>query len=266
MRLLLHAGADINAQGRWGGTVLHETASDLEAVQAMRLLLDSKADINVKDKHGCTPLHYACEWMNIVAVRLVLENGASVNEQDCYGRTPFYALDYGERRKFRPYGVQVLSYDLKPVITLLTILGDHGADFNAQDNYGRTLLHVVAKEKIPCVTELILDYGANIDTRNQEGKTVLFQCSDYLGSQARLLINKGANVNLADNDGNTLLHRPRSPDPEMVQMLLDYGADVNALNNEGDSPLASLMMKGEYAEEAARLLVERGGKDIRGRV
>ena len=39
-----------------------------------------------------------------------------------------------------------------------------------QDRYGDTLLHHAARQGFDCV-QILLDYGAEIDTKNKEGKT-----------------------------------------------------------------------------------------------
>ncbi len=58
--LLLHAGADVNAQNRnehWGTTPLHAAAHANQAAIA-QLLIEQGADVNAEDLNGKTPMHH----------------------------------------------------------------------------------------------------------------------------------------------------------------------------------------------------------------
>ena len=68
MKLILHAGCDVNAVNTKGNTPLHLAvkfkAAELEEVEILRemllLLLDIGADPKLENKNGQTPLH-SCE-------------------------------------------------------------------------------------------------------------------------------------------------------------------------------------------------------------
>jgi len=71
-----------------------------------------------------------------------------------------------------------------------------------------------------------------------------------------LLIDNGANVNTVDNKGNTVLHLA-STNGQIVQLLIDKGADVNAKNNNGETALLRAFKKRhiETMEETMELLI-----------
>ncbi len=56
----------------------------------------------------------------------------------------------------------------------------------------------------------------------------------------QLLIDNGADVNVKDQKGKTPLHIVTAVKPsiEKMELLIDNGADVNAVDNEGKTPLA----------------------------
>ena len=81
MRLLIEAGADVNANASLGKP-LHE-AAEKGNMDAMRLLIEAGADVNAKDEMG-TVLHAVAERGSVDAMRLLIEAGADVNARVHY--------------------------------------------------------------------------------------------------------------------------------------------------------------------------------------
>jgi ankyrin repeat protein len=95
--LLVHAGANLNAQDQNGDSVLNE-AYDTEIV---RVLIENGADVNLRNAKGETPL---MANFDLDAAKLLVAAGADVTLRDTTGKT---ALDHardlepdGERTKF----------------------------------------------------------------------------------------------------------------------------------------------------------------------
>ena len=117
---------------------------------------------------------------------------------------------------------------------------------------------------------MLLDRGANLNAENDEGKTPLHLVSqgDYDTQEhgvgiTRLLLQRGVDVHVKDKDHGTPLHSAAfSGMLEIARVLLDHGADVNTEDKQGRTPLHQVA-QGKYDSEehgvgVARLLLERG--------
>ena len=81
VRLLLAAGADVNAHnknGHWGTTPLHAAAHGNQAAIA-ELLIQHGADIEALDMGGKTPLHHTTIHNAKAAAKVLEKHGATAN-------------------------------------------------------------------------------------------------------------------------------------------------------------------------------------------
>lgn len=90
------------------------------------------------------------------------------------------------------------------------------------------------------MVKLLLEHGANINSRNNFGETPLYCAVKSKSDRLVLfLLKKGAAVNENRNDGRTVLHAAvETEDINLVHMLLEHQADVNARDDQGKSPLS----------------------------
>jgi len=68
---------------------LHDAAFEGDA-DTVRMLIEAGADVNAKDAHGATPLHLAVAN----TARVLIEAGADVNAEDPYGQTPLHGAAF----------------------------------------------------------------------------------------------------------------------------------------------------------------------------
>jgi len=93
---LLAAGAEVNLASR--ETMKMSPLGSALAVQRndiARMLIDAGADVNAKAENDLRPLHTAAARGNLEAAMLLLEHGADVNASSKDGKT---ALTYAEER------------------------------------------------------------------------------------------------------------------------------------------------------------------------
>jgi len=109
-------------------------------------------------------------------------------------------------------------------------------------NYDWEPIHLAAFEGNAGAVELLLDAGAEVDSRGQDGyaPTPLFIAAREGKTEAvRLLIGKGADVNFTDWGGKRPLHAAaRERHVDVCDLLIRAGADVNArVNSSSKTPL-----------------------------
>ena len=119
-----------------------------------------------------------------------------------------------------------------------------GASLVGPDEKGRTALMAAAVHCQRCVP-LLIRAGADLNARDvTNGWTALmWSLKEGQAVSAKQLISAGANLNLRDQNGKTaLMHTAglgyqASSYKEVVQWLLAYGADANIQDNEGKTAL-----------------------------
>ena len=137
-----------------------------------------------------------------------------------------------------------------------------GADVNASDMYGRTALMEAANRGTEIV-QLLIDANANVNASDNQGITALMLTDSFTGT-AQLLIAAGANVNARSNGGRTALIRAAKNNyTKMVQLLIAAGADVHA--SESHSGLTALMCSASDGHTEIILLLIHAGVNVNAR-
>ncbi len=104
--------------------------------------------------------------------------------------------------------------------------------------------------------ELLLDGGLNIEA-NYYGKNLLMNAAILdKGEVIKCLLDRGAKIEAKDDNGNTaLMLAAYNGKVDAIKILLDRGADIDAMNNVGETALARALSANQ--EEAVHLLLDR---------
>jgi ankyrin repeat protein len=221
MDLLLTAGANPNTQDVQGNSPLHIAIPERVHQEAVETLLSYRADPNIKDEHGDSPLHIIITLKRSVqALETLLAGGADVNVHNMDGKTPLYLAVETDQPQYIPPLLQRRS------------------DIFAEDNSGRTPFNLALQGK-PNALPLLITKETVLQSDNV-GNTVLHQAIKGKGTTDTVgnIIDMGAVVNSRNNEGDTALHiAVRLNEEANGRFLLDRGADVFALNARREPPL-----------------------------
>ncbi|XP_072530946.1 ankyrin repeat and SOCS box protein 4 [Salminus brasiliensis] len=120
------------------------------------------------------------------------------------------------------------------------VLLQRGAAVNRKPN-GKTPLHVACEVSHADCVNLLLNWGARVNSVSLSGHTPLHYCITHESVDcAKHLILKGADVNMAsnNNDEDTPLHTAaRFGISELVALYAVHSADVDAVNSRMETPL-----------------------------
>ena len=268
VKLVIAEGADIDA--KWGD-VYNKNEGDP--------LLLKKFGLN-----DSTPLWHAVDSNNMDEVKLLVETGADVNA----GKWPplgravdvnntaiaEYLIDHGANVNY-PADWGPLQESVTFSIEMVKLLLEKGADING----GTTMpaLHYAVNMNLKDIVELLIQHGADINTKDQWGTTPLFWSVNNLYFYEslvdvidimNLLIANGADVNSKTEQGwPNIFFAADAGKTEAVKLLLEAGADISFKDDAGQTALHVAAQNGHT--DVVELLLDKGAdinvKDKEGR-
>ena len=241
---LTRTDSDVNLQDNEGKTALMR-ACTVGIKDIIKILLKKAAQIDLRDNAGQTALMFACKfgWTDVVS--LLIQRGAQVNMQDNSGDSALTMAaklgltnitDLLEHKpvfqeaddKFKTFSMtegKVTEFLTKmklsthpnqienPPLIVASELGDKngtelllndGADIESKDSKGRTALIKASCNGHTTVTDLLLERGANIDSQDDEGYSALMiACKNGQVQTTSCLLNQYADTFLKNGDGKT---------------------------------------------------------------
>ncbi|GEM_PF-575155 len=271
VQILLDSGAEINSKDRDGKTVWDKpnwkvkgllnatrlkrellTAVQGGDIQAVKTLLAKGVDANAKSRDQKTALLVAAESGNVDIVQALVGNNADVNQQNKDGKTA------------------LMLAAMSGFTNAVSILLEAGTDVNAKDKNGKTAL-ILAEEQgrhdtaillvkaginqhlivavsrgDPDAVKAVLFEGADVNTKNRDGRTVLMLA--VLGGHseiAKTLLAKGAEAHIKDKYGATALELAvRANLLSIVQVLLSKEVNMSTKQQEAWTCLEIAESKG----------------------
>ena len=222
-RKLLKAELSVAACVR-GREPLHLTAMAGHA-SMVTFLLQNGANAAAKDDTGRQPIHEACKANSIEVARILLDGGANVNSPGASGYTPLHYVSYDTDNP-----------------DLAQLLLKHGADIEAKTLASKRPLELALVSRHCQVAKVLILAGANPnDTVQLPPLTLAIQ--NRLKETGVQLLEYGADINAKNQSGGTVLHYMTLPINrissrwEFMDVLSEHGLDFRARDNQGNEPL-----------------------------
>ena len=278
---ILRKEAYIDAGCEDGTTLLHK-AIRWNKMEIIKLLLSRGANVNAEGEHGKTSLHIAAEAGYLETVELLLKHGAYINSP----------CTYVAKECCTPLYIAVIRRNKK----LVELLLESGANVDAEDRDGKTILYFAVEDGRSSIVEHLLkhrpdannrgnrsalnvavhgngkDYSKIVDNLLQYGLTVnpedanackLLHAAVRKGylTIVEELLKYGHDVNMLDKsrskNGCTPLHvATKNKQEDVAKLLVSYGADVNAQDEAGKTPIFYAVEKN--CREIVKLLLRHG--------
>ncbi|WP_288591003.1 ankyrin repeat domain-containing protein [uncultured Victivallis sp.] len=141
---------------------------------------------------------------------------------------------------------------------------DHGADINQKDQDGNVILHDVLKHRYSIKTiQRLLNAGADVNARNHDGSTPLLVLLQQLNSVLHPGSDDPDYIPFPDSsEEKNIQHTECDAESfftEAIPLLLNAGADVNICNNHDDTPL---IIACRYGGSTIQKMLIAAGADV----
>lgn len=204
------------------------TAS-MNDVYLTELLLKYHGNGNIHNGELQTALHVAACVGGIDVMRVLIGCNINVNARDVYGKSPaVYAIENHQAEFFIDFAHVCSDYGL---LIEVNEPFNKNLDMTIQDdgsNQVTTLLHEAILVGIPAIVKLLLDLGANVNSKNYQKNTPLqLACESGVVPIIECLLSHRsyADYEFQFEDNKALYLAFRYGHVDTVQLLLDHCAD-----------------------------------------
>ncbi len=289
IRLLITAGADVNAQGEDGWTPLTNVCL-YENIEGLRLLLAAPGiDVNKPNQEGNVPLVVAARCNNEEIRNLLQAAGANLPVDS----VP--APENGDRaaqQRLLELGITPSRYNQALCDATdnrdnerIQLLIAAGADVNHQGNDGWTpLTNCCLYGNLEGMRLLLAAPGIDINRENRGGETPYEVAVRKMNGQAMQILREAGYEVPVDNTpapengdaeaqqqlrdmgitpglyGQALCDATDNSDNEKIRLLIAAGADVNHQGNDGWTPLTNCCVTRNV--QGLRMLLDAPGIDV----
>lgn len=213
-----------------------------ESLERIQEALNSWGSVDAKSKDGREVLVCACEHnRDPEVITLLINNGA------------------------RGYSAALISAVKTDNLEAAKVLvrNMNASAINEKDSSGRTALHYAVQDILRReMFELLINAGADIDTKDNEYKTLLMK---FAGSEQdnshmiKYLAEKGAKLNEECSHQTPLMMAIEAGNMQNINALIDAGADLNkAVSDDTTALFFASGLKTPGAVDIVKLLLARG--------
>lgn len=226
-----------------------------DQIKTMCILLNHGADIEKKNSAGQTPLLLAIECKALTIVRELISRGANVMGEGSDLQIPFQKVWWSSPMPFLQYLLAAGTilerrhlFDMSEL--MIRIVRDNDLQTGQwlfesalqvpdMTSISSTLLIDAASHGALYLVNKLLDCGADVDSKDQDGRTALHRaCTMGRLAVVKRLLERGIDVNVRTDSGQIALHRAvQTGDEELVKALITHNSDINVQDDKGSTPL-----------------------------
>jgi ankyrin repeat protein len=290
--LLATRSVDLNAKDKNYQTAVYYAIKSHDHEMTTLLLFNREVEVNIQDRLQRTPFWYAVRCNNPLATKYLLMRGANPNIPDVDCIAPLNIAIIERYTAILRLLLDKYEVDISPQLNLAfsmvreaqlpvcvaVYVGNHhalrdllrrGADVNAHDSLGYSLLHLAVRKADSVMVKLLLGHKCldiNRKTRDKSSFTALHEAAaGGCPSMVNLLLSKeDIDMNVKDINGRTpLWWATRNNHPFIAKRLLaESGVDANAASTEGSTPLHHAVCHGSRLMMLTLLAEERLNPNI----
>jgi ankyrin repeat protein len=248
LELLVEQGLDIEEVNDEDLPPLLQASLGEGSLCAFSLLLNRGANHSSQDRNGNAPIHIlsqSCDTLGHKKLQVLLRHKCDLENRNHEGLTALI----------------IASMHNNPEAAKLLL--ESGADpCSTSHTHHGTALHWSAFVGCSAITELLLQHGAGIEARTEDGSTpLLIAAQQKQWHIVRQLIEAGANLNTKTAAQNSVLHFAASAgSAETTKLLLNICPSLD-LEQQAEHGATALMLTGWSANlETFDVLLECGAK------
>ena len=212
-------------------------------VKSVKKLVKKITHIDARDMEGKTFIHYAVRDAHS---QIISNENLSFNEEEA------------THKGISKTHVMKMQKDLNLIISILI---DEGADVNAKDNRGNSVIYYAASTNNPQAIYILETSGSDVNAvSNHNGGTAIYAAShNGWDDVVEKLIQHGAKLDCRDSDGEPPLHMASASGwASTIKKLIDHGLSIEDRNKFEETPLHKASLSEDI--DAVDVLVQSGAK------
>ncbi|SHF27860.1 ankyrin repeat domain-containing protein [Schwartzia succinivorans] len=256
LRFLNQGGFNFTDYRDERGTNVVQMSAKYDTLRVLQYFLKlGCCDVNYCDSEGKDALYYALENNSDNCVKEVLNSGANVNKL------------YNHRREETMSALQLgIVYNRNE--SIISMLLDHGADFNWLNSKGNDALHCGVMNDRVSIVKMLLQRGAQVNHPRNKSLFCLACSKKNVSPQILLLlIDGGADVLYCDESGHdgfyyvttrglihkfdSSIHMFDSSATSIMGKLIEHGIDINKKYENGNTVL-NVIARGRHWDFCAK--------------